>query len=149
MGPPEKITQWTLRQSDEDKIQDGMSALLDRAMSPDPAVAGSAIGGYVRVYEKAAEGWPGFVPRNWRTGPVNPSVEDMAEPQRARALEITIVDLAFELLAVQAADAPQNPLLREAFFRIRPPAQDPTRYKAWEEAGRTNGLLPAAVRPPG
>jgi hypothetical protein len=54
---PERITQWTLAQTDMDGIFDGCQALRWVAATY-PSKCDGACAGYVKVYRKVERGWP-------------------------------------------------------------------------------------------
>jgi hypothetical protein len=65
VGDASKITTWTLQQTNEDKVRDGITAIkhiVADSISYRASERRSAASGFLQVYQRAMLGWPNIQP---------------------------------------------------------------------------------------
>lgn len=139
--PPEEITTWTLRQTDDDRIVDGRNALITQLIGKqwNAKVHAAAGDGLVEVQRKLLAGWPGYTGvGRYTVG--SEGLSELSETNRVRMLKGRAGD-TFERLARKSRKAENPTLARQTYERIRPQKPEDEHLATWQHYGEQYGLL--------
>ena len=137
-GGADDITRWTLRQVDDDRIQDGVAALCEIVSENDheehPGArqqreAARSIAGLRAIHDRLASGWPGYTGYNRYVAMSQPMI--ISPRERAENLEHQLQGMYYEFVGTFACRS-----LFSLYYQLRPdPVRNPTRYAAWAKMG--------------
>jgi hypothetical protein len=133
IGNSEQITRWTLQQTEEEKISDGMFALA--RMQGDVRERERAAAGFLKVHEKLLGGWPGF---RAMTNPAYHDSDDYGDlPTDPNQLHLELIIRRSYRIVTTGFTIDWYP----TFLRMKPDPSHHGRMEAWMAEGRRVGVL--------